>query len=80
MKADMTTTNRARQAGTTPARTGRRESPKEVAPSPLCDFAVVGLGASAGGLEAFSKLLDFLPADGGVAFVLSSISTPHIRV
>jgi two-component system CheB/CheR fusion protein len=70
MKADMTTTNRARQAGTTPARTGRRESPKEVAPSPLCDFAVVGLGASAGGLEAFSKLLDFLPADGGVAFVL----------
>jgi two-component system CheB/CheR fusion protein len=70
MKASMTTTHRARHAGATPARTARRESPKDVAPSPLCDFAVVGLGASAGGLEAVSKLLDFLPADGGVAFVL----------
>src|ERR1700693_5197257 len=70
MKADMTTRHRARQAGITPARTGRRELRKEVAPSPLCDVAVVGLGASAGGLEVFSKLLDLLPADGGVAFVL----------
>ena len=31
---------------------------------------VVGIGASAGGLEAFSKLLAALPLDTGMAFVL----------
>jgi two-component system CheB/CheR fusion protein len=34
------------------------------------DFMVVGIGASAGGLEACSKLMDALPADNGMAFVL----------
>ena len=33
-------------------------------------FPVVGIGASAGGLEAFRKLLSHLPADTGMAFVL----------
>jgi len=33
-------------------------------------FPVVGIGASAGGLEAFSQLLAALPADTGMAFVL----------
>ncbi|MBD1846683.1 PAS domain-containing protein [Cyanobacteria bacterium FACHB-63] len=33
-------------------------------------FPVVGIGASAGGLEAFSELLDYLPADTGMAFVM----------
>src|SRR5438093_6111869 len=33
-------------------------------------FPVVGIGASAGGLEAFSQLLRNLPADTGMAFVL----------
>lgn len=33
-------------------------------------FPVVGVGASAGGLEAFTKLLKNLPADTGMAFVL----------
>ena len=33
-------------------------------------FPVVGIGASAGGLEAFKQLLDHLPADTGMAFVL----------
>lgn len=33
-------------------------------------FPVVGIGASAGGLEAFSALLKSLPADTGMAFVL----------
>jgi two-component system CheB/CheR fusion protein len=31
---------------------------------------VVGIGASAGGLEAFSRLLESLPVDTGMAFVL----------
>ena len=34
------------------------------------DFPVVALGASAGGLDAFKKFLDALPADCGMAFVL----------
>ena len=34
------------------------------------DFLVVGIGASAGGLEACSKLLDGLSADSGMAFIL----------
>src|SRR4030095_1986583 len=33
-------------------------------------FPVVGIGASAGGLEAFKQLLDHLPIDTGMAFVL----------
>src|ERR1051325_9797806 len=33
-------------------------------------FPIVGVGASAGGLEAFMRLLKYLPADTGMAFVL----------
>jgi len=33
-------------------------------------FPVVGIGASAGGLEAFSQLLMHIPSDTGMAFVL----------
>jgi two-component system CheB/CheR fusion protein len=36
----------------------------------LKDFAVVGIGASAGGLEACRRLIDALPADIGMAFIL----------
>ena len=40
-------------------------------PEPRSDaFAVVGIGASAGGLEAFTRLLKALPGDTGMAFVL----------
>src|SRR5208283_3039367 len=34
------------------------------------DFAVVGIGASAGGLNACGKFLDALPPDNGMAFIL----------
>ena len=37
---------------------------------PRSDFPVVGVGASAGGLEAFRQLLGALPSDTGMAFVL----------
>jgi two-component system CheB/CheR fusion protein len=40
------------------------------APSRPDDFPVVGIGASAGGLEALFKLFDALPPDTGMAFVL----------
>ena len=43
------------------------ESPAE---SKATDFPIVGVGASAGGLEAFTLLLEHLPANTGMAFVL----------
>jgi two-component system CheB/CheR fusion protein len=33
-------------------------------------FPIVGIGASAGGLEAFTELLKALPVDTGMGFVL----------
>jgi len=33
-------------------------------------FPIVGIGASAGGLDAFTQVLKLLPADSGMAFVL----------
>jgi two-component system CheB/CheR fusion protein len=38
---------------------------------------VVGIGASAGGLEAFTQLLKHLPADTGMCFVLVQHLDPH---
>jgi two-component system CheB/CheR fusion protein len=47
---------------------------KRGSPSPTltarAGFPVVALGASAGGLDAFRKLFDALPADNGMAFIL----------
>lgn len=48
------------------------ESAPEKAP-----FPVVGIGASAGGLEAFTQLLSHLPADTGMAFVLVQHLDPN---
>src|SRR4029078_3981447 len=45
---------------------GRRRAP---IPG-LASFPIVGVGASAGGLDAFTQLLKHLPADTGMAFVL----------
>ena len=40
-------------------------------------FPVVGIGASAGGLEAFTQLLHHLPIDTGMAFVLVQHLDPN---
>lgn len=41
-------------------------------------FPIVGIGASAGGLEAFGQLLEALPVDSGMAFVLvQHLDPPH---
>src|SRR2546423_15710561 len=57
----------------------RRKSSKPLQPSangkhqtgmPGAGFPVVGIGASAGGLEAFIGLLEQIPADTGLGFVL----------
>ncbi len=42
----------------------------KVAAPPKTNPPVVGIGASAGGLEAFTQLVKALPADTGLAFVL----------
>jgi two-component system, chemotaxis family, CheB/CheR fusion protein len=52
----------------------RRKTPKKAhSQSQVADLElpsrVVGIGASAGGLEAFSELLRYLPAKTGMAFV-----------
>ncbi|GCE25128.1 hypothetical protein KDA_06120 [Dictyobacter alpinus] len=40
-------------------------------------FPIVGIGASAGGLEAFREVLLFLPDDTGMAYVLVQHLDPH---
>lgn len=58
------------QADAARPRSTARASP---APHPLSDsggFPVVGIGASAGGLDACRKLLDALPARNDMAFIL----------
>ncbi len=40
-------------------------------------FPIVGVGASAGGLDAFTQLLKALPADTGMAFVFVQHLDPH---
>jgi two-component system CheB/CheR fusion protein len=57
------------------AKTGRHRSRRQAlaAPQPPRGseyFPVVGIGASAGGLEACTKLLGALPPDNGMAFIL----------
>src|SRR6202048_1617296 len=66
----MTIEARPRGAEKTRRRPGRGASRQREAPSRPDDFLVVGLGASAGGLEALNKLFDALPPDTGMAFVL----------
>ena len=40
-------------------------------------FPIVGIGGSAGGLDAFTKLLQALPSDTGMAFVVVQHLDPH---
>lgn len=54
--------SKPRVSGRTPAAVGVSWQRRE--------FPVVGIGASAGGLEAFTQLLSALPADTGMAFIL----------
>ena len=44
-------------------------------------FPIVGIGASAGGLEAFSTFFTAMPEDSGIAFVLVAHLDPdHISM
>jgi two-component system CheB/CheR fusion protein len=44
---------------------------------PALNFPVVALGASAGGLEAFTRVLQHLPPNTGMAFLLIQHLAPH---
>src|SRR5437764_15278317 len=48
----------------------RRGGTRPTAQTSRPPFPIVGIGASAGGLEAFTQLLKALPADTGMAFIL----------
>jgi len=63
----MTIEPHAREAGPARPRPRRGAVRRRSLPD---DFLVVGIGASAGGLEALYKLFDALPPDTGMAFIL----------
>src|SRR5258708_13728575 len=53
-----------------PVKSSRKATPETVNKTSSGSFPIVGIGASAGGLEAFSELLRYLPEKTGMAFVL----------
>ncbi len=55
-----------------------KHKPKPTTPAHVeSEFPIVGVGASAGGLEAFTQLLKRLPVDTGMGFVLVQHLDPH---
>jgi two-component system CheB/CheR fusion protein len=57
--------------------TADSESPKKNIPKKLNDFPIVGIGASAGGLEALELLFENMPKDNGMAFVVIQHLDPN---
>jgi two-component system, chemotaxis family, CheB/CheR fusion protein len=43
----------------------------------MADFPIVGIGSSAGGLEALQKLFGAMPADSGLAFIVAAHLDPN---
>ena len=61
-----------------PAQTSKKSSKED---SQVCFFPVVGIGASAGGLDAFTQILKAIPSDTGMAFVLIQHLAPtHVSL
>ena len=58
-------TSNVRKAG---KRAGRKKNGSAVGTKG--SFPIVGIGASAGGLEAFEQFFTHMPPDTGIAFVL----------
>ena len=57
------------------------EKPQAAQPDTEIKFPIVGMGASAGGLEAFEAFFNAMPNDSGMAFVLISHLDPtHISI
>ncbi len=62
--------NHPRLAKAAKPRSNRNSAPARGPPRGPLNFPVVGIGASAGGLDACRKLIDAMPADTGMAFIL----------
>ena len=61
--------------------TENAKSDAEANGAPGADFMIVGIGASAGGLEAFEQFFRALPQDSGLAYVLVSHLDPgHVSL
>jgi two-component system CheB/CheR fusion protein len=67
---DRATITRKPQRTALKSRANNRNAGSKSAKSENDLFPIVGVGASAGGLEAFTRLIKDLPADTGMAFVL----------
>ena len=50
--------------------TSKTNKNKTQPPATVQNFSIVGVGASAGGLDAFRRLLSSIPENSGMAFVL----------
>ncbi|MEG3960210.1 CheR family methyltransferase [Microcoleus sp. herbarium2] len=61
----------------TPDSIAARSIELEQLPETEAQFPIVGIAASAGGLEAFTELVGHLPADTGMAFVLIQHLDPN---
>jgi two-component system, chemotaxis family, CheB/CheR fusion protein len=61
------------------SKTVSRPSLKEIptVKSPMKDLPIIGMGASAGGLDAFEKFFKNMPPDAGTSFVLISHLSPN---
>jgi two-component system CheB/CheR fusion protein len=55
------------------------ESSTEKSQTPDEDFPIVGMGASAGGIEALEKFFNNMPHDSGIAFVIVMHFDPASR-
>ena len=67
---------RARKVANPEQSTAQLEQTSPSAANKEKDFFVVGMGASAGGLEAFEQFFRSTPPDSGMAFVLVSHLDP----
>ncbi|MBF8250913.1 MAG: PAS protein, partial [Deltaproteobacteria bacterium] len=64
---------------------GKEKSARRLAPvkieKQVTGFPIIGMGASAGGLEAFEQFFRAMPPDSGMAFVLVSHLDPsHVSL
>jgi len=66
---------KAGEGETVPPEQEESASAPEVATQGV-DFPIVGIGASAGGLEALEAFFDEMPADSGIAFVIVTHQAP----
>lgn len=67
--------------GSAPAHTARSRPVKARAAASQCPSFVVGIGASAGGLETFENFFKMMPTDSGMAFILVTHLEPmHVSM